>query len=138
MLGFEAPEPRHQPFGGEGRGGRHRQSAAVFGRGEQRRRLRQAVEGLAQRGQGSLGAVGEQQPLRRTLEQRRADVFFQVLDLLADRAGGHGKLVRGPAEIHVTGRRFEGPQGVQWRKPAAIHRFPNRKNRTSAGCEVAP
>ena len=62
------------------------QAAAVDGGGEQGGGLGQAVEGLAQGGQGGLGGVGQQQALGRALEQRRADIVFQVLDLLADRA----------------------------------------------------
>jgi hypothetical protein len=56
------------------------------GGGQQAGGLGQAVEGFAQRGQGGLGRVGQQQALGRALEEGRADVVLEVLDLLADRA----------------------------------------------------
>ncbi len=71
------------------------QAPAVHGGGEHGGGLGQPVEGLAQGGQGGLGRVGQQQALGRALEQRRADIVLEVLDLLAHGARRHRKLVGG-------------------------------------------
>ncbi len=110
---FELAQARHQPLGGERGGGGQGQAAAVDGGGQQAGGLGQAVEGLAQGGQGGLGGVGQQQALGRALEQGRADIVLQVLDLLAHGAGRHRQLVGGAAEVQVTRGRFERTQGVQ-------------------------
>ncbi len=112
-VGFlEALQPRHQPLGREaGRGG-ERQAAAVDRRGEQRSGFGEAVEGLAQGGEGGLGGVGEQQALGGALEQRRAHIVFQVLDLLRDGARRHRQLVGGAAEVQVPRGRLEGARNA--------------------------
>ena len=89
MGGLEAAQARHQPFGGEaGRRGEG-EAPAVHRGGEQGGGLGQAVEGLAQGGEGRLGGVGEEQAPGRALEERGADIVFEVLDLLGDGAGRH-------------------------------------------------
>jgi hypothetical protein len=110
---LELAQARHQPLGGERRGGGQGQAAAVDGGGQQGCGLGQAVEGLAQGGQGGLGGVGQQQALGRALEQGRADIVLQVLDLLADGAGRHRQLVGGAAEVQVARGGLERAQGVQ-------------------------
>jgi hypothetical protein len=92
---LELAQARHQPLGGEGGGGGERQAAAVHGGGQHGGGLGQPVEGLAQGGQGGLSRVGQQQALRRALEQRRAHIVLQVLDLLAHGAWRHRQLVGG-------------------------------------------
>jgi hypothetical protein len=114
---LELAQARHQPLGGERGGGGQGQAAAVDGGGQQAGGLGQAVEGLAQGGQGGLGGVGQQQALGRALEQGRADIVLQVLDLLADGAGRHRQLVGGAAEVQVARGGLERAQRVQGRKP---------------------
>src|SRR5690606_5194016 len=118
---------RHQPLGGERGGGGQRQPPAIHCGGEQRGGLGQPVERLAQGGQGGLRRVGQQQALGRALEQRRAHVVLEVLDLLGDRARGHRQLVGGAAEVQVPGRGLERPERVERRKAASLdgsfHKF---------------
>jgi hypothetical protein len=57
--------------------------------------------------------------LSRSLEQRFADIILQVLDLLADRAGGHAQLIGRAAEVHVPGRHLEGPQRIERRQSSS-------------------
>src|SRR6478609_6595079 len=66
-----------------------KEAAAVDRGGQHRGGLGEAVEGLAQGGQGGLGGVGEQQALGRAAEQGRADIVLQVLDLLTHGARRH-------------------------------------------------
>src|SRR5205823_1321029 len=78
-----------------------------------------------------LGGVGEQQALGRALEQGGAHIVFQVLDLLRDRAGRDGQLVRRATEVQVTRRCLKSTQSVQGRKaPSGLHRFTESPGRT--------
>jgi len=45
-----------------------------------------------------------------TDEQRNAEVFFELADLMADGAVGDAQLGGGPAEMRVAGGAFEGSQ----------------------------
>jgi hypothetical protein len=120
MGALEGAQPGRQPLGRE-RGGRgYGQPAPVHRRREQAGRLGQPVERLAQGGQGGLGRVGQQEALGRALEERRADIVLQVLDLLGDRARRHRQLVGGAAEVQVAGGRLEGAQRVQRGQPAPL------------------
>src|SRR6185437_12246105 len=96
----------------------------IDGGGEQRGGLGETVERLAQGGQGGLGGVGEQQSLRRALEERDANIVLEVLDLLRDGSRRDRKLVGGAAEIQMPGRSLEGAKSVQgWEPPARLHEF---------------
>src|SRR6185437_7461032 len=108
MRPFEGAQSRHQPLGGEGGRGGQRQAPPVDRGGQQGGGFGQSVEGFAQGGKGGLGGVGQQQALGRALEERRADIVLQVLDLLADSAGRHRQLVGGAAEVQVARGGLEG------------------------------
>ena len=114
-CGVEAAETRHQPEGGEGRGGGDRQvaDAALRTQGS-------TLCEISSRAPCRLRNSRSPQSVRRipwqALEQRNAEPGFQRTDLVGNRGWRYRKLLGGGLEARLAGRRFEGRNAVSGRE----------------------
>jgi hypothetical protein len=83
-------------------------------------RLGQTVEAFAQRRNGQLAGIGQQQGPGHPAEQGQADEVLQSLHLMADRRRCDVELPGGLGEAQVPCRGLEGAQGIQ-RGDASAH-----------------
>ncbi|CRS16237.1 hypothetical protein PAERUG_P5_London_26_VIM_2_01_09_04663 [Pseudomonas aeruginosa] len=113
VRGVEAAETRHQPEGGEGRGGGDRQVAYAALRTQRVDALRNFQQGPVQAAEQPFAAVGQAHFPWQALEQRNAEPGFQRTDLVGNRGWRYRKLLGGGLEARLAGRRFEGAQRGQ-------------------------
>ncbi len=120
MRGEEGAQPRHQPFGGEGRIDAEGEPRTGAGALQVQGGRVDPVEGLGYRPKQvgallrrghAMAAAGEQPAGEMGLEQR---------DLPADGARGDGEFLRSVTETAVPAGGFEGTQRVQ-RRQAMTH-----------------
>jgi len=78
-----------------------------------RQHVADAGEGFCQHGQQGNAFVGQRQSARQPAEQRRTQLVFQVLHMLADGGLCDVELAGGSGEAQVAGGGFEGAQCVQ-------------------------
>jgi hypothetical protein len=122
IAGPPPGHPRQQPALRERRQHRHSQALFAAGGGGRCRKhpfiqLSQSALNSAQ--QGGPGRVQDDAPPA-AFEQRKAQLFFQPLDLLADRAVGQVQPFRCRAQILQFGHRAESGEGVQRQTHGAI------------------
>ena len=133
MLHLECAQPPREPGIGEGMGGGDRQQRLVFlamaGEGGFDR-----IEGARQGREQALPERGQPGPPLLANEQRRAEPFFEALDLIGDGGLGHSELGRGGGEILGPRSRFEGPDRRQWWKPP--HQLDRVHKATLSICRV--
>ena len=110
---------------------------------------RELIEAVAYPGQQCLAGYGELHGSVQAHEQGYAEIGLQRAHLLSDRRGGDVKLLRRPAEAHVSARRLEGPERVEGRNApfqkgnrffsdeVVIVRCP-QPNRTISSCNIVP
>ena len=119
---MEVGEARDQPLGGKG--GHHGDGQPAMGRVDGLQLApckRDLVEGGRDRGQELHGGLGKDHGAALALEQWHAGPLLQRGDLVADGALRHGQFVGGAGEAEVTGRGFEGAEGIQGGKLAFHH-----------------
>ena len=85
-------------------------------------RLVQRLKCLTGCGRQTRTFARERQPLALANKERHAQIFLELLDLLADRSLGHVQLLGGEGEAVVAGDRIEATQpGQQGRGEMIIH-----------------
>ena len=90
-----------------------------------------AVQCIAHDGEVVAAGFGDDQPLAFAIEQLDAELRFQRLDLMADRALRDAQFFGGAREALMPRRGLEGLECVQWRQ-AAKHELPFMR-KTKAG-----
>ena len=120
----EAAEPVHQPLGGEVGRRADREHPRTLPLQQPLGAERDPVERVADHVEIFAAGLGDHQPLALAIEKLEAELGFERLHLVADRALGDAELLRGPGEALVAGGGLEGPDGVQRRQPARHRRSP--------------
>ena len=113
MRGFKGSELRQQPPQRKGADGADRQQCPAPPFVEAGERRGDPIESIAQHRQQRLALVGQGQPARQPMEERRGKPFLQRLDLMAERGRRHAQFDRGLGEAQMPRRRLEGAQAVK-------------------------
>jgi hypothetical protein len=99
----KAAEPVHEPFGGKIGRGAHRQHARTLPLHQALGPHGNTIERVAHHGEIIAAGVGDDQPLPLAVEELDAELGFERLDLMADRALGDAELRGGAGKADMPG-----------------------------------
>ena len=124
VLGSECREIGNQPFGRQRGRQRDRDRAGVLIAADIANRIAEHGKGPTRHRMQPLAFARLLDAVRPAIEQGNAEVGFEKLDLPADRAMGHPKLVGRSAQVRLRGGNVEGLQGAQMPEgPAHYYQF---------------
>ena len=114
MRGGEACQAVHQPLRGEIQRGADREDVDALALEQPLRTGSDVVERFANDDEIVSACLGDLEALALADEQLYAELCFQRLHLLADRALGDVKLLRRPSEALVASGGLERPESIEW------------------------
>ncbi len=113
MLGLEPADPADQPGRREGRARVDDQKAPAAGFAHDARGAAENGETVGKIAHPRLPRFGQTQPAPVALDQGRADLVFELTNLLGDCRFGHEQFIGRPRERQMTRDGLERSQGVK-------------------------